>query len=160
MTASRLLNETSDVVVLEERSTTSGHTLGIATLNFEKTLNSLSLPMIEILAPALARWNERNDVVAVLLRGAGERAFCAGGDIQALYHGMNRNHAAGMQVDDYPSRFFEAEYRLDYAIHSSRKPVICFGHGVVMGGGLGLFSAAQYRLVTATASMAAPRSCG
>ncbi len=93
----------------------------IATLNFEKTLNSLSLPMIEILAPALARWNARDDVVAVLLRGAGERAFCAGGDIQALYHGMSRNHAANEQVDDYAARFFEAEYRLDYAIHRSQE---------------------------------------
>ena len=156
MTAQRLLNEATDVVLLEERSTKSGHTLAIATLNFEKTLNSLSLPMIEILAPQLARWNDRGDVVAVLLRGAGERAFCAGGDIQALYHGMTCNHAARKQVDDYPARFFEAEYRLDYAIHRSQKPVICFGHGVVMGGGLGLFSASRYRLVTERSRVAMP----
>lgn len=156
MTAPRLLNEASAVVVLEERTTQSGHTLAVATLNFEKTLNSLSLPMIAILAPQLARWNGRGDVVAILLRGAGERAFCAGGDIQALYHGMTRNHSAGKQVDDYPSRFFESEYRLDYAIHRSTKPVICFGHGVVMGGGLGLFSASQYRLVTERSRIAMP----
>ncbi len=156
MTAQRLLNGSTEVVVLEERATRSGHILAIATLNFEKTLNSLSLPMIEILAPALARWNARDDVVAVLLRGAGERAFCAGGDIQALYHGMSRNHAAKEQLDDYPARFFEAEYRLDYAIHCSKKPVICFGHGVVMGGGLGLFSASQYRLVTERSRVAMP----
>ena len=156
MTAQRQLNAPTDVVVLEERPTASGHTLAMATLNFEKTLNSLSLPMIEILAPQLARWNAREDVVAVLLRGAGERAFCAGGDIQALYHGMTRNHAAKQQVDDYPERFFEAEYRLDYAIHRSEKPVVCFGHGVVMGGGLGLFSASQYRLVTERSRVAMP----
>ncbi len=156
MTAQRLLNGPTDVVVLEERATRSGHVLAIATLNFEKTLNSLSLPMIEILAPQLARWNARDEVVAVLLRGAGERAFCAGGDIQALYHGMSRNHAANEQVDDYPARFFEAEYRLDFAIHRSKKPVICFGHGVVMGGGLGLFSASQYRLVTERSRVAMP----
>jgi enoyl-CoA hydratase/carnithine racemase len=156
MTASTLLNAASDVVVLEERRTTSGHTLALATLNVEKTLNSLSLPMIEILAPALAAWNERGDVVAILLRGAGERAFCAGGDIQALYRCMTRNHAAHAQVDDYAERFFEAEYRLDYAIHRSYKPVVCFGHGVVMGGGLGLFSASQYRLVTERSRIAMP----
>ncbi|HTL00007.1 MAG TPA: enoyl-CoA hydratase/isomerase family protein [Pseudomonadales bacterium] len=156
MTSRRLLNAPTDVVVLEERATPSGHALAIATLNFEKTLNSLSLPMIEILGPQLARWNARDDIVAVLLRGAGERAFCAGGDIQALYHGMTRNHAAKKQVDDYPERFFEAEYRLDYAIHRSPKPVVCFGHGVVMGGGLGLFSASQYRLVTERSRVAMP----
>src|SRR6476619_5922153 len=99
MTAQRQLNAPTDVVVLEELGTRSGHTIALATLNFEKTLNSLSLPMIDILAPQLARWNARDDVVAVLLRGAGERAFCAGGDIQALYRGMTRNHAAKEQVD-------------------------------------------------------------
>jgi enoyl-CoA hydratase/carnithine racemase len=156
MTVPHLLNEASAVVVLEERQTRSGHTLAVATLNFEKTLNSLSLPMIDLLAPQLARWNDRSDVVAIALRGAGERAFCAGGDIQALYHGMTRNHAAGKQVDDYPSRFFENEYRLDYAIHRSSKPVICFGHGVVMGGGLGLFSASRYRIVTERSRVAMP----
>ena len=156
MTARTLLNDAADVVLLEEQRTESGHTLAYATLNFEKTLNSLSLPMIELLAPQLARWNARSEVVAVVLRGAGDRAFCAGGDIQALYRGMTRNHAAGHIVDDYPERFFEAEYRLDYAIHRTTKPVLCFGHGVVMGGGLGLFSAAQYRIVTERSRIAMP----
>lgn len=156
MTARTLLNDAADVVLLEEQRTESGHTLAYATLNFEKTLNSLSLPMIELLAPQLARWNARSEVVAVVLRGAGDRAFCAGGDIQALYRGMMRNHAASHVVDDYPARFFEAEYRLDYAIHRTMKPVICFGHGVVMGGGLGLFSASRYRLVTERSRIAMP----
>jgi enoyl-CoA hydratase/carnithine racemase len=156
MTATRLLNQASDVVVLEELPTRSGHCVASATLNFEKTLNSLSLPMIEILAPQLERWAHRGDVVAIVLRGAGERAFCAGGDIQALYRGMSRNHAEQREVDDYPRRFFEAEYRLDYAIHRCPKPVIAFGHGVVMGGGLGLFSASAYRLVTERSRVAMP----
>jgi enoyl-CoA hydratase/carnithine racemase len=156
MTAARLLNTASDVVVLEELPTQSGHCIASATLNFEKTLNSLSLPMIEILAPQLERWADRSDVVGVVLRGAGDRAFCAGGDIQALYRGMSRNHAERREVDDYPRRFFEAEYRLDYAIHRCPKPVIAFGHGVVMGGGLGLFSASAYRLVTERSRVAMP----
>jgi enoyl-CoA hydratase/carnithine racemase len=156
MTATRLLNQASDVVVLEELPTRSGHCVASATLNVEKTLNSLSLPMIEILGPQLARWAERSDVVAIVLRGAGDRAFCAGGDIQALYRGMSRNHAERREVDDYPRRFFEAEYRLDYAIHRCQKPVIAFGHGVVMGGGLGLFSASAYRLVTERSRVAMP----
>ena len=51
---------------------------------------------------------------------------------------MTRNHAARRsRSTTIAERFFEAEYRLDYAIHRSRKPVVCFGHGVVMGGGLG-----------------------
>ena len=54
---------------------------------------------------------------------------------------MVRNHAAGATVDDTPDRFFEAEYRLDYRIHTLPKPVVAFGCGFVMGGGLGLYSA-------------------
>jgi enoyl-CoA hydratase/carnithine racemase len=146
----------ADVVLFDERATASGHRVAIATLNFEKTLNSLSLEMIDRLTPALAAWNARDDVAAVVLRGAGERAFCAGGDIQALYKAMLRNRMAGRLVDDYPDRFFRSEYALDHALHVSTKPVICFGHGVVMGGGLGLFSAARFRLVSERSRIAMP----
>jgi enoyl-CoA hydratase/carnithine racemase len=156
MTQLEVPPEAAAVVLFEERRTASGQLLGIATLNFEKTLNALSLPMIELLAPRFAAWNARADIAAIVLRGAGDRAFCAGGDIQALYHSMRRNHAAGELVDDYPDRFFAAEYRLDYTVHCARKPVICFGHGVVMGGGLGLFGASRYRLVTERSRIAMP----
>lgn len=150
------LNDADAVVVLEELPTASGHHLALATLNSERTLNSLSLPMIDILRPALDAWRRRDDVVAVLVRGAGERAFCAGGDIQALYRAMGRNAEAGRLVDDYCERFFESEYRLDYALHTYPKPILTFGHGVVMGGGLGIFSASRFRLVTEKTRIAMP----
>ena len=144
------------VVLIDEVRTRSGHRVGVATLNSEKTLNSLSLPMIEVLIPQLRAWRERRDIVMVLLRGAGDRAFCAGGDIQALYRSMRANHAAGRIVDGYADAFFEAEYRLDHALHVYPKPVLALGHGVVMGGGLGVFSASRYRLVTDRSRIAMP----
>lgn len=144
------------VVRLQEVEVRSGACIGVAMLNAEKTLNSLSLAMIERLGPALERWRLDPKVVAVVLHGAGEKAFCAGGDIQALYHSMTRNHAAGTHVDAYAESFFAAEYRLDYALHTFPKPVITFGHGIVMGGGLGLFSASSFRLVTAKSRIALP----
>jgi enoyl-CoA hydratase/carnithine racemase len=154
--AAKRLTSADAVVVLEELDTRGGQRLAIATLNAEKTLNSLSLAMIEVLRPALATWQRRDDVVAILIRGAGERAFCAGGDIQALYRAMTRNADAGRAIDDYCERFFEAEYRLDYALHTCSKPVLTFGHGVVMGGGLGIFSASRFRLVTEKTRIAMP----
>ncbi|MFW6094426.1 MAG: enoyl-CoA hydratase/isomerase family protein [Pseudomonadota bacterium] len=150
------VNDAAEPVLLFEHATASGHVLAEARLNSEATLNSLSLPMIEILAPALGRWAGDDRVVGVLLTGAGDRAFSAGGDIQALYNAMVRNHAAGEVVDDYPFRFFEAEYRLDYRIHCYPKPVVSLGHGVVMGGGLGVFSGARHRLVTEKSRIAMP----
>lgn len=150
------VNPTSEPVALFEHATESGHVLAEARLNSEATLNSLSLPMIEILTPALDRWARDDRVTAVLLTGAGDRAFSAGGDIQALYRSMVKNHAEGRVVDDYPFRFFEEEYRLDYRIHTFGKPVVCLGHGVVMGGGLGVFSGARYRVVTEKSRIALP----
>jgi enoyl-CoA hydratase/carnithine racemase len=143
-------------VVLIEHPTASGHVVAEARLNSESTLNALSLPMIEILGPALARWQRDPTVVAVLFTGAGDRAFSAGGDIQALYRAISRNHAAGEVVDDYPFRFFEQEYRLDHQIHTYPKPTIGLGHGVVMGGGLGVFSGARFRIVTERSRIALP----
>ncbi len=143
-------------VLLEEYATTSGHVLAVAVLNSERTLNALSLPMIRILAPALGGWARRPDVAGVLLRGSGDRAFCAGGDLQALYAGMRRDQAAGTDVDGYAAEFFAAEYRLDYQLHTFPKPVIALGHGAVMGGGLGIFSAARFRVVTGTSRIAMP----
>ena len=150
------LRADESILLIDELPTRSGHCIGVVTLNSEKTLNSLSLPMIEILAPQLGAWRRRSDVVCVLLRGAGDRAFCAGGDIQALYRSMRANKAAGRIVDGYADAFFAAEYRLDYALHTYPKPVLAFGQGVVMGGGLGLFSAARYRLVTERSRIAMP----
>lgn len=150
------VNDAGQPVLLFEHATASGHVLAEARLNAEKTLNSLSLPMIEILHPALNRWAADDRVVGVLITGSGDRAFSAGGDIQALYHAMVRNHEAGETVDPYPERFFEEEYRLDYRIHTYPKPVISVGHGVVMGGGLGVFSGAAFRVVTETSRIALP----
>ncbi len=150
------LNDPGEPLLLFEHAAGPEHVVAEARLNAEATLNALSLPMIEILHPALRRWRDDARVAAVLLTGAGERAFSAGGDIQALYRAMARNHAAAEVVDDYPFRFFEAEYRLDYALHTFAKPLISLGHGVVMGGGLGVYSGARYRVVTEKTRIAMP----
>ncbi len=151
-----ITNAVEAVVALDEMECKGGKRIGVARLNSEKTLNSLSLEMIELLGPALLRWRNDPQVAAVVLHGAGERAFCAGGDIQALYRSITRNHAAGHRVDAYAETFFEAEYRLDHLLHTYPKPVITYGHGIVMGGGLGLFSASRFRLVTAKSRIALP----
>lgn len=149
------INDKHAPVLLFEHATRSGHVLAEAHLHVEATLNSLSLEMIDIISPALETWAQNPEVVALLFTGAG-RAFCAGGDIQALYYAMVKNHEHGDVVDEYPFEFFEREYRLDYQIHTFAKPVVAVGHGVVMGGGLGILSAADYRLVTERSRIAMP----
>lgn len=136
--------------------TPSGHRLGELRLNAESTLNALSLVMIDLLAQALDDWATDDSVVAVLITASGDKAFCAGGDIQALYHAMHRNAEAGETVDHYPTAFFEREYRLDYRLHSYPKPLVALGHGIVMGGGLGVFSAARHRVISERTRLAMP----
>ena len=108
------------------------------------------------LAAALVQWRDDPAVAMVYLRGAGDRAFCAGGDIQALYRSCKANREAGRRVDSYAEDFFEREYRLDYVLHTFPKPVLCYGHGVVMGGGLGLLAASRFRVVTPKSRVAMP----
>jgi enoyl-CoA hydratase/carnithine racemase len=131
----------------------SGGQAGIATLNVEKTLNSLTLNMVDLLSAQLAEWEADPAIAFVWFEGAGDRAFCAGGDIQNLYHDMVK-HPGG--PCPYCEEFFEREYRLDYQLHTFAKPTIVWGHGVVMGGGLGIASACRYRIGTEKTRIAMP----
>src|SRR5690606_9823846 len=81
--------------------------------------------------------------------GSGDRALCAGGDVVQL-----RN--SSLARDGKAEAFFEQEYRLDYLIHTYSKPIVVWGHGVVMGGGLGLLAGASHRVVTAQTRLAMP----
>ncbi|MES2917016.1 MAG: enoyl-CoA hydratase/isomerase family protein [Pseudomonadota bacterium] len=140
------------VVLLEERPLADGRLLAIATLNSERSLNSLSLDMIGLLQPAMRRWATDPRVVAVFLQGAGEKAFCAGGDVRRICLAVRENG-----VDDpYAQTFFTEEYKLDYLIHTFPKPVIAWGQGIVMGGGIGLLCGASHRVVTESSRLAMP----
>lgn len=147
-------------VLFEERAA-GAHRIGIATLNAPATLNGLSLEMVDALAERLAAWAADAGIALVLLRGAGEKAFCAGGDLHALYAGMREaGVGGGARVDPLAisaaREFFEREYRLDYRIHAYPKPILCWGQGIVMGGGIGLMAGASHRAVTETSRLAMP----
>ncbi len=144
----------SDVPVLfAELPAANGKRLGEITLNVEKTLNSLSLEMVDLMLDQLKQWIKDEGVVAVLIKGEGQKAFCAGGDIQALYQSAI-NKTGG--VCEYAETFFENEYRLDYLLHTYPKPVLCWGHGIVMGGGLGIMAGCSHRVVTEKTRIAMP----
>lgn len=142
----------SDPVLFEERTAGTGK-VGHITLNAEATLNALTLEMIDLLQARLTAWSDDDSIAAVFIDGAGERAFCAGGDVQALRRsGMQTPGQAGA----YAEAFFEREYRMNFALHTYPKPVICWGHGVVMGGGLGILAGCSHRVVTANTRIAMP----
>ena len=146
---------TEDVIFFEHPSS-DGSVVAEARLNIPPTLNALTLDAVEAMTPKMKDWAERDEVAAVIVTGEGDKAFCAGGDVQALYHAATENLAAGRTVNDYPERFFAAEYRLDYIMHCYEKPLLTLGHGIVMGGGYGLFSASNFRVVTQRTRLAFP----
>ena len=146
-------------VLFEERSAGNGMRIGIATLNAPRTLNGFSLPMAHQLLERLSAWAGDAGIALVVLQGAGEKAFCAGGDLHSLYKSMQTYRADGStDVCDnaYAAEFFDVEYRVDHAIHTYPKPVLCWGHGIVMGGGIGLMSGASHRVVSERSKLAFP----
>jgi len=128
-------------VLFDTLPTASGHRFGRATLNAPARLNALSLHMVDLLTQQLQAWAQDTSIAGVLLDAAGDKAFCAGGDVVGLYQAI-RALPPG-QVPPEASAFFEREYRLDYAIHTYPKPIVCWGHGFVMGGGIGLMAGAS-----------------
>jgi enoyl-CoA hydratase/carnithine racemase len=143
-------------VLFQTLDTASSMKIGIATLNSPQTLNGLSLEMCKLLAGRLHEWENDESIACVILNGAGERAFCAGGDLHGLYKAMQENATGDAWNNPYAREFFEVEYRLDYRIHTYRKPVLCWGTGIVMGGGVGLMMGASHRVVTETTRFAMP----
>ncbi|MBE0486413.1 enoyl-CoA hydratase/isomerase family protein [Marinobacter sp.] len=138
-------------IIFEEWTTIGGELIAVARLNTPRNLNSLSMEMIHLLKPQLTRWAEDPKVCAVWLEAEGDKAFCAGGDIVSLYRSMTEPGKLGDG-----DQFFTEEYELDYQIHTFPKPVICWGHGIVMGGGIGLMVGASHRVVTEQSKLAMP----
>jgi enoyl-CoA hydratase/carnithine racemase len=115
--------------------------LGLAVLSRPERINALNLEMLQPLEEALLRWETDPGVACVVVRGEGERGFCAGGDVRTICEKLAEEGPA------YGEAAFSAEYRIDHRIHGFQKPVVTLGHGAVMGAGLGLFVAGSLRIL-------------
>ena len=126
----------------------------ILTINRPQALNALTLGNYRRFAPALRAWASDPSVHAVVVRGAGERAFCAGGDVRAVYEA-----GRGISGDpDLPAIFFREEYELIRCIHRFPKPYIAVIDGITMGGGAGISVNGAYRIATERTLFAMPET--
>ncbi len=126
---------------------------GLITLNRPKALNALTWDMCLEIEAAFDRWATDADVDIILIDGAGERAFCSGGDIADMY-------ASGQSGDlSYGRNFWRDEYRLNAKMANFAKPVVSFLHGFTMGGGVGVGCHAHHRIVCENSQIAMPE-CG
>lgn len=146
----------NEVVLFNELNCANGMRLGVATLNAPKTLNGLSLEMTRLLANQIERWATDQAIACLILKGAGDKAFCAGGDLHALHHSMVNNVGKAPIDNTHAGTFFAEEYALDYRLHTFPKPIVVWGDGIVMGGGMGLMMGASHRIVTETSRLAMP----
>lgn len=128
--------------------------IGKITLNNPKSLNALNTEMIDAFQSVLDQCEADGAIKAVFVEGTGDRAFCAGGDVVGLYNSMKETHEG--DVPQKALEFFTKEYRLDYRLHTFPKPIISWGHGIVMGGGIGVMSACSHRVVTEKSMLAMP----
>ncbi|MFG1426666.1 enoyl-CoA hydratase/isomerase family protein [Roseixanthobacter glucoisosaccharinicivorans] len=113
---------------------------GVITLNRPKALNALNHAMVRAIHPQMKAWAQDPNVTRVVIKAAGEKAFCAGGDIRAIYE-----HGRVGQVDD-ALRFWFEEYQLNHYIGTYPKPYVALIDGICMGGGFGLSAHGPYRV--------------
>lgn len=143
-----MTTEPSEPPVLAARK---GRVLDVL-INRPKALNALSLPMIDLMTPPLLQAAKDPEVACVLLRGAGGRAFCAGGDVRGIALALK---TPGQTISH---DFFHHEYRLNHLIHSYPKPFISLIEGVSMGGGVGLSVHGALRVVGDNLAFAMPET--
>ncbi|MBC7802064.1 MAG: enoyl-CoA hydratase/isomerase family protein [Gemmatimonadaceae bacterium] len=138
----------TEPTVIASRRGRVGHIL----LNRPRALNAIDLPMVAAVHAALDDWRDDPHVHAVVIEGAGGRAFCAGGDIRWVRDRSLAGDHASVEA------FFVAEYALNLAIAHYPKPYIALIDGVCMGGGIGLSVHGTMRVVTDAAMLAMPET--
>lgn len=124
--------------------------VGWITLNRPKALNALSYEMVSQIERILLEWKYDKDVALICLEGAGEKAFCAGGDIRTLYDRRDQG------LEEFASSYFQTEYRMDHMIYHYPKPILAWMDGYVMGGGVGISYGASHRIITERTRWAMP----
>ncbi|MGO4228422.1 enoyl-CoA hydratase/isomerase family protein [Arthrobacter sp. YAF34] len=125
--------------------------LGVVTLNRPAAVNALTAGMAAAMLEQLTLWADDDAVAAVLVRGAGDRGLCAGGDIVAIYRDM-------LDGGDATADFWAVEYRLNLLIADYPKPYVAFMDGLVLGGGVGISAHGSVRIVTERTRMGMPET--
>ena len=132
------------VVLFKELVTNNDKKIAVAELNSPKSLNALSLEMMTLLITQLTLWQDDDDVVLVILQGAGDKAFCAGGDVVSLYHALTEQRKTVQPNEEFvvldettirdnlAYEFFTKEYYLDQFIHEYSKPIMVWGDGCLL----------------------------
>jgi len=139
------------LVIFDELMVPNYARLGLITLNRPQALNALTEDMCIAIDQQLIEWDATPAIKLVVIRGNGERGFCAGGDVKRIYDSGIENQAKSMQ-------FFQHEYQMNRRIKHFSKPYIALLHGISMGGGLGVSLHGSYQLAAENLKLAMPET--
>ena len=148
-------NRTNNDIKVRFDQLESGGYLVIVSMDRERALNALSKKMVDELLRIFKEVEENPDILVVWLESAFDKAFCVGGDVIKLTQSGRTSELSDLT---YASDYLANEYVLDYLITRSTTPVIAWGNGFVMGGGMGLFQGASVRVVTEESRLAMPET--
>ncbi len=140
----------------EEIRFSAEHGLATIELARPKALNALTYPMVQRMAERLNAWEDDDAIGAVVIKGEGEKAFCAGGDVRAVWKSVREEN--GGEPSELSRVFFFDEYRLNHQIHAFSKPYVALLDGVTMGGGVGVSIHGSHRIATERLMFAMPET--
>lgn len=143
------MTDNNDLLITELKGNQGD--LGVITLNRPHALNALTQAMCQTIKNTLDHWEQTTSIKAVIIRGTGDRAFCAGGDIRYLYH-------MGKENPEIARQFFYYEYRMNHRIFHFKKPYIALMNGITMGGGVGVSIHGSHRVATEKLLLAMPET--
>uniref|UniRef100_A0A0K0E7U6 3-hydroxyisobutyryl-CoA hydrolase, mitochondrial n=1 Tax=Strongyloides stercoralis TaxID=6248 RepID=A0A0K0E7U6_STRER len=123
----------------------------VITLDRPKALNALNLEMVREIYPQMKEWNTKSSCSLVVIKGAGEKAFCAGGDVVSVTKSAKSN-------GDIHKLFFKEEYQLNNLISKCKMPYVALIDGITMGGGCGLSINGRFRVSTERTLLAMPET--
>ncbi|XP_065882794.1 3-hydroxyisobutyryl-CoA hydrolase, mitochondrial-like isoform X2 [Dysidea avara] len=141
-----MATQKSDLVITERQGK-----VGTICLNKPKALNALNGEMIQAMYSIVKEWDDDDDVQLIIVKGAGEKAFCAGGDVRAITE-------AGKIGDPLTINFFKEEYTLNFTTGTLRTPYVCLLDGITMGGGVGISVHGLFRVTTEKTVFAMPET--
>ncbi|TGZ40673.1 3-hydroxyisobutyryl-CoA hydrolase, mitochondrial [Temnothorax longispinosus] len=124
---------------------------GVIVLNRPKALNAINFSMVQKIHSALKQWESSKKLV--IIEGAGEKAFCAGGDVKSLVLALNEPKGERLGEE-----FFRTEYTLNHLIGTYKAPYVAIINGITMGGGVGLSVHGKYRIATEKTLFAMPET--
>ena len=137
-------------LLVQTHATAAGQQVVEVILNTPDTLNALNGDMVDLLLVHVPIWEADENVIAIVMRGSGSKAFCAGGDIRQLYKEMDKGSQNVGEI------FFNHEYEMDLMLHELTTPLLVWGSGYVIGGGMGLLQGAALRIGTHSSRLDMP----